>query len=241
MLLLFSQTNGMLCARRANSKNIGMCVAVEVMTVLLAVTRLTRLTKLTTLPIAVSSSAAAQEEARLLFPIASDIVTATTWHHHRYCQLLSDAYIVCVCVCVYPPAFRIVPFQAVARTGKLSTRKMGARIHVCEYTKKLFYRETKREKENRIRIKESELNEQTKKKMRKVLLNELGEYAEIRGRTLSEVKRMCDARFMLIRESYYVCTFNNISIKLTRTVRIFCRVNHVICTKFSIIFFHSSC
>lgn len=41
-----------------------------------------------------------------------------------------------------------------------------------------------------------------------------------------------------------MCTFNNISIKLTRTVCIFCRMNHVIFTKFSIVFFlpfSSSC
>lgn len=39
------------------------------------------------------------------------------------------------------------------------------------------------------------------------------------------------------------CTFDNISIKLTRTVCIFCRMSHVIFTKFSIIyiFFLSSC
>lgn len=35
-----------------------------------------------------------------------------------------------------------------------------------------------------------------------------------------------------IRESYYMCTFNNISIKLTCAVCIFCRMNHVIFTSF---------
>lgn len=74
------------------------------MTVLLAVT---------TLPIVVSSAA---KEARLLFLNASDIVTATTWHLLRYCQSLLDACI------LYTPAFRIVPFQATARTGEVSTR-----------------------------------------------------------------------------------------------------------------------
>lgn len=57
--------------------------------------------------------------------IAIDIVTATTWHHHTYCQLLLD-----ICI-VYMPAFWIPTFRTIARTGKLR-----AHTHIHTYTKK---------------------------------------------------------------------------------------------------------